>query len=203
MSETPVLYAPDDDEAMATNPTLDPLPAPDELPPGDPVPPPEPEIDQEAFSAEQRRLALEAITPAWVDQRRELQRVNSLLSIAKSEVKTVSERLAGTEREMEHVVSCHYIGCILCSELALNGPAARTNQEHTTVLVPYVEDAVEEVKEQVAEVAEQIVREFEENGSAVAEIDSVILPGDSHAARSDRIAQRLARKQQAETPVPI
>lgn len=72
----------------------------------------------------QRAAALDALMPAWSEQRRRVFEVGSALKDLKAEHQQLKERLARIEADLEHAAACRQDDCLRCAELALNGADA-------------------------------------------------------------------------------
>lgn len=72
-------------------------------------------------TATQRQGAMDALLPAWRDQRRRVAEVGSAVKDLQAEHKQAKERLARTEANLDHASACRQIACLLCEEIALNG----------------------------------------------------------------------------------
>jgi len=71
--------------------------------------------------ATDRRAALDALLPAWTEQRRRVAELKSAVKELRADLAEHAERLGRTEADLEHVGACRLDACLRCEELALNG----------------------------------------------------------------------------------
>jgi hypothetical protein len=71
----------------------------------------------------QRQAAMDALLPAWSEQRRRVFEIGSALKDLKAEHQQARERLARTEADLDHAAACRLLACLRCEELATNGAA--------------------------------------------------------------------------------
>jgi hypothetical protein len=69
----------------------------------------------------QRQAALDALMPAWSEQRRRVFEIGSAVKDVQATLKQARERLARTEADLDHAAACRLPACLRCEELALNG----------------------------------------------------------------------------------